>query len=124
MTRRWRKPSGRRMRREPEEMGLTLAFPAAVPQATESDDPAAEPLRAETTDGELIQRVGRGDAGAFEVLYRRVARPGVGVGAGRPRGRVGGGGGGPGEVGAGWGGAPPDPPGRRPRAPPRLPGAP
>src|SRR5439155_19882606 len=75
MTRRWRKPSGRRMRREPEEMGLTLAFPAAVPQATDSDDPAAEPLRAETTDGELIQRVGRGDAGAFEVLYRRFLLP-------------------------------------------------
>src|SRR3954454_18582563 len=79
MTRRWRKPSGRRMRREPEEMGLTLAFPAAVPQGTESDDPAAEPLRAETTDGELIQRVGRGDAGAFEVLYRRFARPVFGL---------------------------------------------
>jgi RNA polymerase sigma-70 factor, ECF subfamily len=67
------------MRREPEEMGLTLAFPAAVPQATDSDDPAAEPLRAETTDGELIQRVGRGDAGAFEVLYRRFARPVFGL---------------------------------------------
>src|SRR3954469_24243004 len=78
MTRRWRKPSGRRMRREPEEMGLTLAFPAAVPQGTKPDR-AAEPLRAETPDGELIQRVGRGDAGAFEVLYRRFARPVFGL---------------------------------------------
>jgi RNA polymerase sigma-70 factor (ECF subfamily) len=32
---------------------------------------AADPM----TDGELIARVGEGDAGAFDVLYRRYARP-------------------------------------------------
>lgn len=32
---------------------------------------AADPL----TDGDLIARVGEGDSGAFEVLYRRYARP-------------------------------------------------
>src|SRR3954467_5780380 len=28
-----------------------------------------------TTDGDLIARVGEGDSGAFEVLYRRYSRP-------------------------------------------------
>jgi RNA polymerase sigma-70 factor (ECF subfamily) len=32
---------------------------------------AAEPM----TDGDLIARVGEGDSGAFDVLYRRYARP-------------------------------------------------
>ena len=31
------------------------------------------------TDGQLIQRVGAGDAGAFELLYRRYARPVFGL---------------------------------------------
>jgi RNA polymerase sigma-70 factor (ECF subfamily) len=31
------------------------------------------------SDGELIQRVGSGDAGAFELLYRRYARPVFGL---------------------------------------------
>jgi len=33
----------------------------------------------ETTDGELIVRAGDGDRGAFEVLYRRYARPVFGL---------------------------------------------
>jgi RNA polymerase sigma-70 factor (ECF subfamily) len=33
----------------------------------------------EATDGELIQRAGDGDRGAFEVLYRRYARPVFGL---------------------------------------------
>jgi RNA polymerase sigma-70 factor (ECF subfamily) len=31
------------------------------------------------TDGELIQRIGTGDRGAFELLYRRYARPVLGL---------------------------------------------
>src|SRR3989441_6215941 len=37
------------------------------------------PIRAVTTDGELIQRAGKGDASAFEDLYRRYARPVYGL---------------------------------------------
>src|SRR5919201_1786294 len=33
----------------------------------------------ETTDGELITRAGDGDRGAFEILYRRYARPVFGL---------------------------------------------
>src|SRR6059058_4561640 len=33
----------------------------------------------ETTDGELIVRAGDGDRGAFEILYRRYARPVFGL---------------------------------------------
>ncbi|HXY86208.1 MAG TPA: sigma-70 family RNA polymerase sigma factor [Gaiellaceae bacterium] len=61
-------------------MGLTLAYPAAVPDDDSSDEgsAAAGPSPA-PTDGELIQRVGHGDAGAFELLYRRYARPVFGL---------------------------------------------
>jgi RNA polymerase sigma-70 factor (ECF subfamily) len=59
-------------------MGITLAFPAAVPQDTEAQT-APEGERPAATDSELIQRVGRGDAGAFELLYRRYARPVFGL---------------------------------------------
>ena len=61
------------MRRDPDEMGLTLAYSAATP-AGDSQDVADS-----TTDSELIQRVGGGDAGAFELLYRRYARPVFGL---------------------------------------------
>ena len=65
------------MRKEPEEMGLTLAYsaPAGVP-AEEAEDVAD---RVAPTDGELIQRVADRDAGAFESLYRRYARPVFGL---------------------------------------------
>src|SRR5438132_3621294 len=36
-------------------------------------------IGAVTTDGELIQRAGEGDASAFEDLYRRYARPVFGL---------------------------------------------
>src|SRR3989442_4177540 len=36
-------------------------------------------IRAVTTDGELIQRAGKGDASAFEDLYRRYARAVLGL---------------------------------------------
>jgi RNA polymerase sigma-70 factor, ECF subfamily len=67
-------------RKDREEMGLTLAYPAAVPQdarteATTRDVHDAEAL----SDSDLIHRVGHGDAGAFEILYRRYARPVFGL---------------------------------------------
>src|SRR5919202_1692732 len=62
------------MRRDREEMGLTLAFPASVPQADATEPTSEKPDPISPTDGELIQRVGAGDAGAFELLYRRYAR--------------------------------------------------
>src|SRR5437763_16948926 len=70
-------PERGRMRKEPEEMGLTLAYsaPAGVP-AEEAEDVAD---RVAPTDGELIQRVAGRDAGAFESLYRRYARPVFGL---------------------------------------------
>src|SRR5436190_5725989 len=70
-------PERGRMRKEPDEMGLTLAYsaPAGVP-AQEADDVAD---RIAPTDGELIQRVAGRDAGAFELLYRRYARPVFGL---------------------------------------------
>jgi RNA polymerase sigma-70 factor (ECF subfamily) len=46
--------------------GLPVAPRVATIQAVASD-----PM----TDGELIARVGEGDSGAFELLYRRYARP-------------------------------------------------
>ncbi len=57
-------------------MGLTLAYsaePAADASASESNEDAARPGPA-PTDGQLIQRVGARDAGAFELLYRRYSR--------------------------------------------------
>jgi RNA polymerase sigma-70 factor, ECF subfamily len=70
-------PETGRMRKEPEEMGLTLAYsaPTGVP-AEEAEDVAG---RVAPTDGELIQRVAERDAGAFELLYRRYARPVFGL---------------------------------------------
>jgi len=62
------------MRRDPEEMGLTLAYPAAVPQDVPREEAAGQVERVAPSDGELIQRVGSGDAGAFELLYRRYGR--------------------------------------------------
>jgi RNA polymerase sigma-70 factor, ECF subfamily len=65
------------MRKEPEEMGLTLAYsaPAGVP----AEEAAEVADRVAPTDGELIQRVAERDAGAFELLYRRYARPVFGL---------------------------------------------
>jgi RNA polymerase sigma-70 factor, ECF subfamily len=77
MTPAWINPESGPMRKEPEEMGLTLAYsaPAGVP-AEEAEDVAD---RVAPTDGELIQRVAERDAGAFELLYRRYARPVFGL---------------------------------------------
>src|ERR687888_74675 len=79
MTRACANPNGARMRREPEEMGLTLAFPAAVPQDAPGEEAEGRGEQIAPSDGELIQRVGSRDAGAFELLYRRYARPVFGL---------------------------------------------
>jgi RNA polymerase sigma-70 factor (ECF subfamily) len=74
MTPLWSKPEASGVRREREEMPLTLAYSVAEspgPQSGGDVDHRAPTL----TDGQLIQRVGAGDAGAFELLYRRYARP-------------------------------------------------
>ena len=60
-------------------MGLTLAFPAAVPQDAPGEEAQGRVEQIAPSDGELIQRVGSRDAGAFELLYRRYARPVFGL---------------------------------------------
>jgi RNA polymerase sigma-70 factor (ECF subfamily) len=60
-------------------MGLTLAFPAAAPQDAPGEQAEGRVERIAPSDGELIQRVGSGDAGAFELLYRRYSRPVFGL---------------------------------------------
>jgi RNA polymerase sigma-70 factor (ECF subfamily) len=62
-------------------MGLSYALPAAMPygarrESTSEDGPAAE---RGPSDGDLIRRVARRDANAFEALYRRYARPVFGL---------------------------------------------
>jgi RNA polymerase sigma-70 factor, ECF subfamily len=64
-------------------MGLSYALPAAMPEqrgasrdSTSDDAPEEEPA---ATDGDLIRRVARRDANAFETLYRRYARPVFGL---------------------------------------------
>jgi RNA polymerase sigma-70 factor (ECF subfamily) len=49
------------------------ALPLAPPEVT------IQPVHREISDGELIARVGSGDRGAFETLYRRYARPVFGL---------------------------------------------
>jgi RNA polymerase sigma-70 factor (ECF subfamily) len=51
---------------------LTLHYGLPVaPRVASIQAVASDPM----TDGELIARVGEGDSGAFELLYRRYARP-------------------------------------------------
>ncbi len=62
-------------------MGLSYALPAALPyavrrEATSGAEPQDDPA---VSDGDLIRRVARMDADAFEVLYRRFARPVFGL---------------------------------------------
>jgi RNA polymerase sigma-70 factor, ECF subfamily len=52
---------------------FAAALPLAPPQVT------IQSVRSDVTDGELISRVGSGDRGAFEALYRRYARPVFGL---------------------------------------------
>jgi RNA polymerase sigma-70 factor (ECF subfamily) len=61
-------------------MGISVALPAAMPRGgsreTTGEDPRDE---RGLTDGDLISRVARRDANAFELLYRRFARPVFGL---------------------------------------------
>ena len=61
-------------------MGFSVALPAAMPRGgsreTTGEDPRDE---RGLTDGDLIGRVARRDANAFELLYRRYARPVFGL---------------------------------------------
>ena len=61
-------------------MGISVALPAGMPHGgrreTTGEDPRAE---RGLTDGDLISRVARRDANAFELLYRRYARPVFGL---------------------------------------------
>src|SRR6266480_5432036 len=63
------------MRRDPEEMGV-YAMPAALPFESRRETVPREPFVDDPTvsDGDLIRRVARRDANAFEALYRRYAR--------------------------------------------------
>ena len=61
-------------------MGISVALPAAMPRGGRRET-TGENLREERglTDGDLIARVARRDANAFEVLYGRYARPVFGL---------------------------------------------
>jgi RNA polymerase sigma-70 factor, ECF subfamily len=61
-------------RKEPEKMGLTLAYSAAVPPSAAAEARSEDLEGEEPTDGDLIQRVAVGDAKAFELLYHRYVR--------------------------------------------------
>jgi RNA polymerase sigma-70 factor (ECF subfamily) len=62
-------------------MGSGYALPAAVPRRAEQEGMGADTADEEPrpTDGDLIRRVARRDANAFEMLYRRYARPVFGL---------------------------------------------
>jgi RNA polymerase sigma-70 factor, ECF subfamily len=62
-------------------MGLSVALPGAMPYDARRA-PAGQEALEETrgaSDGDLIRRVARNDANAFEALYRRFARPVFGL---------------------------------------------
>jgi len=55
-------------------MGLTIAFPAAVPSGAAAQQHSEALESNAPTDGDLIQRIAAGDSDAFETLYRRYVR--------------------------------------------------
>jgi RNA polymerase sigma-70 factor (ECF subfamily) len=61
-------------------MGISVALPAAMPHGSSRETTGSD-LRDEggATDGDLISRVARRDANAFELLYERYARPVFGL---------------------------------------------
>jgi RNA polymerase sigma-70 factor, ECF subfamily len=73
-------PADVQMRRDPEEMGV-YALPAALPLEARRERAQREPFVDDPSisDGDLIRRVARRDANAFEALYRRFARPVFGL---------------------------------------------
>jgi RNA polymerase sigma-70 factor, ECF subfamily len=61
-------------------MGISVALPAAMPHGSRRETTGEDPRQARgLSDGDLIRRVARRDANAFEVLYQRYARPVFGL---------------------------------------------
>jgi RNA polymerase sigma-70 factor, ECF subfamily len=61
-------------------MGVSIALPAAMPHGSSRETTGDDPRReGGPTDGDLISRVARRDANAFELLYHRYARPVFGL---------------------------------------------
>jgi RNA polymerase sigma-70 factor (ECF subfamily) len=60
-------------------MGLSYALPATMPYGVRRETSDDLPQERVPSDGDLIRRVARRDASAFEVLYRRYARPVFGL---------------------------------------------
>jgi RNA polymerase sigma-70 factor (ECF subfamily) len=61
-------------------MGISIALPAAMPRGSSLETVGENPLRERgLSDGDLIRRVARRDADAFEILYQRYARPVFGL---------------------------------------------
>lgn len=61
-------------------MGISLALPAAMPHGGSRETAGAGLLdHSGLTDGDLIRRVARRDANAFETLYHRFSRPVFGL---------------------------------------------
>jgi RNA polymerase sigma-70 factor, ECF subfamily len=61
-------------RKEQEKMGVTIAFPAAVPSGAAAEQ-RSEAIESDApTDADLLQRVAAGDSDAFEILYHRYVR--------------------------------------------------
>jgi DNA-directed RNA polymerase specialized sigma24 family protein len=61
-------------------MGISVALPAAMPHGSSRETTGRDPREDRgLTDGDLIRRVALRDADAFELLYRRFARPVFGL---------------------------------------------
>jgi RNA polymerase sigma-70 factor (ECF subfamily) len=60
---------------------MNVSFAAAAPGRLPNASPRAtiRAVHSDVSDGELISRVGSGDRNAFEILYRRYARPVFGL---------------------------------------------
>jgi RNA polymerase sigma-70 factor (ECF subfamily) len=71
------------MRKNGDDMEIALEVPRL--RAVPADEPASPPL--DTTDAELLVRIGEGDRKAFEILYRRYVRPLFGLALRRLRDR-------------------------------------
>src|SRR5439155_1446825 len=63
------------------EMGVSYALPAALPFEARRESATREPFVDDpaVSDSDLIRRVARRDANAFEALYRRYSRPVFGL---------------------------------------------
>jgi RNA polymerase sigma-70 factor, ECF subfamily len=61
-------------------MGMSIALPTAMPRGGSRETTPERRLQERSlTDGDLIRRVARRDADAFELLYHRYARPVFGL---------------------------------------------